>query len=187
MERSTANIRDALREGLIGRVCIVGVGNRQRGDDGAGPSVIDARRGGTRGDWVDAGMAPENFLEPIARANPDTILIVDAVDFGGFPGDCRMMDAAAMDMVVLSTHAGSLGILGEYLRVRTGAKIHVIGIQPERIDTREGLSHHVEASVRDLTAMLSDLLDPANNNQAESSFQLARAKSSKGRAMNRRC
>lgn len=143
---------------LHGRVCVVGVGNRQRGDDGAGPRAIDARGEGTGGVWVDAGMAPENFLEPIARSNPDTVLIVDAVAFGGFPGECRLMDAAAMNMVVLSTHSGSLGMLSEYLAARTGARVHVLAIQPETIDAREGLSPPVDKSVRELTLILSDLL-----------------------------
>jgi hydrogenase maturation protease HycI len=147
---------------LQGRVCIVGVGNRHRGDDGAGPHVIDARREGTRGVWIDAATAPENFLEPIARSNPDTVLLVDAVAFGGSPGECRLMEAAVMDMVALSTHAGSLGMLSEYLSARTGAHVRVVGIQPERIDARTGLSYPVERTVGELSAILSDLLSSIN-------------------------
>ncbi len=148
----------SLRDLLSGRVCIVGVGNRQRGDDGAGPAVIDSRSSETRGVWVDAGIAPENFLERIARTNPDTVLIVDAVHFGGFPGERRLMNVTAMDMMVLSTHAGSLGLLGEYLSNRTGARVHVMAVQPESVDSYEGLSQPVEKSVRELAAMLSDVL-----------------------------
>lgn len=154
----TANIRVALENLLGGRVCIVGVGNRGRGDDGAGPCVIDRRRPETSGVWIDAGVAPENFLEPIARTNPDTVLIVDAVNFGGIPGECRLMEASAMDVVVISTHAGSLSILGDYLSARTDAQLWVLGIQPKRIDLREALSDPVARSVRELAAMLSDLL-----------------------------
>ena len=143
---------------LVGRVCIVGVGNRQRGDDGAGPRLIDQRRPECPGVWIDAGVAPENFLGPIARTNPDTVLIVDAVNFRGAPGEYRLLETSEMDMVVLSTHAGSLSRLGEYLAARAGARIHALGIQPERIDVREGLSQPVARSVRELAAMLSDLL-----------------------------
>jgi hydrogenase 3 maturation protease len=158
MKLLSPNIKLALDALLAGQVCIVGVGNRSRGDDGAGPRVIDARRGATRGVWIDAGMAPENFLEPIARSSPDTVLIVDAVAFGGFPGECRLMNVEAMDTAALSTHAGSLAILGEYLSARTGARIHVLGIQPVSIDAGEALSHSVGESVREVAAMLSDLL-----------------------------
>ena len=71
----------------------MGVGNRQRGDDGAGPRLIDARNPAARGVWLDAGAAPENYLETIAGTNPDTILFVDAVAFGGISGECRLIDA----------------------------------------------------------------------------------------------
>lgn len=157
----------SLRAFLSGRICIVGVGNVQRGDDGAGPCVIDARRSGTRGVWVDAGVAPENFLEPIARSNPDTVLIVDAVTFGGFPGECRLLDVTELDALVLSTHACSLGLLSDYLSARTGARLGVLAIQPERIDAGEGLSYPVKKSVRELAAMLSVILTSASDGNAQ--------------------
>ena len=158
MKPSDCDLTTSLRDLLRGRVCIVGVGNRQRGDDGAGPRVIDGRRPAAGGVWLDAGIVPENFLEPIARTNPDTVLIVDAVDFGGLPGVCRLMDAAAMHTAAVSTHAGSLSLLSDYLSARTGARIKVMAIQPETIEVREGLSQAVEESVLQLTATLSELL-----------------------------
>jgi len=153
------NMTTLLRDLLAGRVCIVGVGNRHRGDDGAGPRLIDARHPAAQGVWMDAGVAPENFLEPIVRTNPETILIVDAVAFGGFPGERRLMDVTAIDTFAVSTHAGSLAMLGDYLLARTGARIQIMAIQPERI-VGDGLSQAVETSVLKLTAMLSDLLAP---------------------------
>ena len=161
MKPPDLNMTATLRELLAGRVCIMGVGNRHRGDDGAGPRLIDARHPAARGVWLDAGVAPENFLEPIVRTKPDTVLIVDAVAFGGLPGECRLMDAMAMDMTVVSTHAGSLGMLSEYLSARSKARIRVIAIQPEKIDAREGLSQPVEKSVLELAAVLSELLASA--------------------------
>jgi hydrogenase maturation protease len=157
------NMRVALADLLAGRVCVVGVGNRGRGDDAAGPRVIDARGDATRGVWIDAGMAPENFLEPIARSNPDTVLIVDAVTFGGSPGQCCLMNAEATDTPALSTHCGSLAMLGSYLSARTGAQIRVLGIQPECTDVRDGLSHPVGEAVDEVAAMLSELLGSVRN------------------------
>ena len=146
----------------VRRACIVGVGNRNRGDDGAGPRLIDLRRPDTRGFWFDAGPVPENVLEPIVRTQPDTVLLVDAVSFGGTAGQCRVMDASQFDTLSLSTHAGSLQLIAEYLSARTAAQIRVLAIQPARIDAREGggegLTDCVETTVRQLAATLSDLL-----------------------------
>jgi Ni,Fe-hydrogenase maturation factor len=63
-------------------------------------------------------------------------------------------------MLVLSTHAGSLSILGEYLSARTGADLEVLGIQPKSIDVGDALSDPVARSVHELAATLSDLLSP---------------------------
>ena len=153
---------------LHGFVCVVGVGNRHRGDDGAGPRVIDARRPGAGGAWFDAGTAPENLLEPIARTNPHTVLIVDAVAFGGLPGEWRLLDVSDTDAMVLSTHAGSLAMFGEYLSVRTAARVHLLGIQPESMGGQEGLSRAVEESVAEIAMLLTELLaDDVQGNQIE--------------------
>ncbi len=158
MKHPGQNLNDTLGDLLSGRVCIVGVGNRGRGDDAAGPRLIDQRQPEAAGIWIDAGVAPENYLEPIARTSPDLVLIVDAVSFGGSPGECRLLDASLTETVVVSTHAGSLKLLAEYLSSRTAAQIRVLGIQPQRMELGKGLSRPVARSVRELASMLSDLL-----------------------------
>jgi hydrogenase 3 maturation protease len=145
---------------LTGRVCIVGVGNRYRGDDGAGPRLIDQHHSATSGFWIDAGVAPENYLEPIVRTNPEVVLIVDAVNFGGPAGSCQLLDPSTTASLGLSTHAGSLAILAEYLSARVGAQLKVLGIQPQRIDESDDLSDAVSRSVREMAAILSEILSP---------------------------
>ena len=160
------SIRIELQTLLVGRICVVGVGNRYRSDDAAGPRVIDLCRSEKSGVWIDAGVAPENFLERIARTNPDVVLIVDAVDFGGTPGECQIMDINIMEMVVISTHSLSLRMLGDYLAIRTDARVSVLAIQPEVIDMGEGLSDPVARSVHAMSVLLSDLLsnsEPASS------------------------
>lgn len=147
-----------LSEILVGHVCVVGVGNRHRCDDAVGPQVIDLRRPETPGAWIDAGVAPENHLELIVRAKPDTVLLVDAVDFGGRPGDCKITDINALETAAISTHAGSLRLLGEYLSIRSGVRPWVLAIQPQRIEAGEGLSEPVASTVRSIATLLSDLL-----------------------------
>lgn len=152
---------ESLREALGERTCIVGIGSRLRGDDAIGPRVIDGRPAGVRGAWIDAGSAPENFLEPIVQTDPDTVLFVDAVDFGGQPGEYRLLEPAVLDGVVLSTHAGSLRMLSDYLEARTGARVAVLAIQPERLDPGSGLSPRVAESVDRVIGLLSAALSRA--------------------------
>ncbi len=165
LKGTNRNLIASLSDLLKGRICIVGVGNRQRGDDGAGPRVIDARDPTAGGFWLDAGVAPENYLEPIARWKPDTILIVDVVAFGGDPGECQLIDPKTTETTSVSTHAGSLDTLCRYLSNRTGAQIKVLAIQPESIDLVNRLSPPVEDAVIALAQTLSSLLS-RNQDQA---------------------
>ena len=130
--RSTADDLDRLGEHLAGRVCLVGIGNRLAGDDGAGSAVAERLAGRVAARIIDAGIAPENHLEPIVRDEPDTIVLVDAVDFGGEPGSVRMLDPGALSAGGLSTHATSLGMVHDYLRARSPARAVILGIQPRQ-------------------------------------------------------
>ena len=56
-------------------ICIVGVGNRTKGDDAAGPTLIDLLADSASRHCIDAGIAPENYLEKIAACAPDLSLI----------------------------------------------------------------------------------------------------------------
>jgi len=117
-----------------------------RGDDGAGPALIREVAGRVAAECVDAGEAPENHLEPIARRRPEIVLIVDAVNFGGAPGEFRLFDD--FDTAGgLSSHAPSLGLLAEYLRARTSARLVLLGIQPASVAFRRPLSDSLARSV----------------------------------------
>jgi hydrogenase 3 maturation protease len=138
----------------------MGIGNRLRGDDGAGPQVIERRDRDAAGIWIDGGTTPENFLEPIARAAVELVLIVDAVDFGGRPGECRLLDVDELEAFAISSHSGSLGVFRDYLAARAEAVVKVVGIQPGRLRMETRLSDSVEESARELAGVLSRLLAP---------------------------
>ena len=103
---------------------------------------------------IDAGFIPENHLETVAGKNPDTILMVDATDFGGAPGEARLLHPDKVAYSGISTHAGSLQMLAEYLRARTQARIAVLAIQPADTSAGEGLSPAVSITLRDLLEIL---------------------------------
>jgi hydrogenase 3 maturation protease len=141
-------LRTALQALLHARVCLFGVGNRARGDDGAG-SVLAERLRDTPGLCaIDAGTTPENFLEPAVRTRPGVIVIADAADLGGEPGDWRILDPVQLSTAGLSTHALSLNMAAEYFALRTPARVVVLGIQPATIAAVTGLSDPVSRTVQ---------------------------------------
>jgi hydrogenase 3 maturation protease len=135
-------------------VCIVGIGNRLKADDGAGPALIDLLEERPGRLLVDAGVAPENYVEKIARMEPDTVLLVDAMDLGARPGHHAVFRPGDLAAGGISSHAGSLELVADYLRNRTNATIHVLGIQPGSLQPGAGLSPPVRAAVRDLADVL---------------------------------
>jgi hydrogenase 3 maturation protease len=140
---------------MEGRVCLLGIGNRQWRDDGVGSYITEALQSCPQFDVIDAGTVPENYLETVVQKNPDTILMIDATDFGGAPGELRLMETKNIAQSGLSTHAGSLQMLAKYLRIRTGARIALLAIQP--VDSRhgQGLSPEVSQTAQFLQRTLA--------------------------------
>lgn len=145
----------ALKDKLKGRVVLLGVGSRIRGDDAAGPELIEILKKG-RPDTereiflFDGGEVPENYLLPIANLKPNLVIIVDAVDFGSRPGTIKLFPIRQIPQGSLSTHRLSLRFLGSYLEKEIQAKIFVLGIQPKSIKLEEKLSPEVKKALRDL-------------------------------------
>ncbi|MDD5677506.1 MAG: hydrogenase 3 maturation endopeptidase HyCI [Kiritimatiellae bacterium] len=146
-----------LKQNLKGKVCVVGIGNRLKGDDGAGPELIDRLTGHGRLCCMDAGVAPENYLEKIVQAAPDTILLVDAMDFGGEAGAYRLFTSDQITGGGLSSHALSLRMTCDYLHQRMAVHVFILGIQPAQVEMNQPLSVLVKTAVDQLAAELGAL------------------------------
>ena len=132
---------------LRGKTVIVGIGNPLRGDDGFGPALIQRLRGKVRAACIDAGNAPENYLGPIAREDPDTILLVDVADMGLEPGQCRVLEPKEILKCGLTTHDLSSRMLIEFLQGQTRAHIFMLGVQPQQVSLGEGMSDCVKETL----------------------------------------
>ena len=114
--------------------CLVGIGNRLRGDDGAGPALCDRLVGRFGGEAIDAGVAPENHLERVATSPAELVLVVDAADFGGAPGEVRILSPDEMVSGGVSTHACSPGLLVDYLCARRDEPLTVVFVAVQPLD-----------------------------------------------------
>ena len=148
------HLKDQLKGFINGQVCLLGIGNRYWHDDGVGSYIAEALESRQGFDVIDAGFIPENHLETVAQKNPDTILMVDATDFGGAPGQARLLYPDKVAYSGLSTHAGSLRMLAEYLHARTQAPIALLAIQPADTSAGEGLSAEVSNTFKSLLEAL---------------------------------
>ena len=127
-------------------VVVVALGNDFRGDDGAG--VLFGRLLKEQGFFtvIEGGDAPENVTGPIVGSQPAVIIIADALDFGGRPGDFTFLPVEQLAGSGISTHS-SLYLFVDHLKLMTGAGIHVLGFQPQQLGIDEGLSDAVRTCV----------------------------------------
>ena len=147
-----------LKEHLKGKVIILGIGNTLRSDDGAGSVLASRIAGKTRFQVFDSGPTPENYLEKIIKEKPDNLVILDAADFGGSPGEYRALDAGELKTVnFFSTHNASITLTINYLQNSMKADIIILIIQPKTIVFSDALSEEVEKSIDSLEAWFLSL------------------------------
>ncbi len=154
-----SGVPESLERVLSGSVCILGVGNRHRRDDGIGSLIAKGLAGRRYAQAIDAGTVPENYLEMVARSRPDTVLVVDAVDFGGDPGEWRVLDPGAIALDGLSSHALSLRMAAEYLSARTQAHVALLAVQPADVGAGTELSDEVSQTMDFLEETLAHVLE----------------------------
>lgn len=152
--------REAVRRGVIG------LGNPLRGDDGVASELfgrlreIDEETGTDDTEFLEFGDA--NFRLLHALADFDRVLVVDAVRFGGEPGDHVLFTPE--EVISRTGHGGShdsdlleLVELAERLD-ETSATVRIFGIQPGPMEIRPGLSDRLEARMPELRSALEEAI-----------------------------
>ncbi|MBN1697753.1 MAG: hydrogenase 3 maturation endopeptidase HyCI [Spirochaetales bacterium] len=151
-------IGKSIKSFIKGNALVVGIGNCLKGDDGAGSLLAQQLSTGGRIDCLDAGVSIENYLGTIVKKKPDTLLIIDAVDFGASPGTIRVFERPNFPVTHVSTHGMSLHFFFDMLHQEGVTNIILIGIQPERVTLGEGLSAPVQSALDELYEILIRLL-----------------------------
>ncbi|MGZ4862970.1 MAG: hydrogenase 3 maturation endopeptidase HyCI [Halobacteriota archaeon] len=162
IDRFESDVSHRLKRCSGTKIALLGIGNELRRDDSVGLAVIDGL-GALIDDpsisLVKCHEVPENFTGRVKRFNPACVILIDAADFGGAPGEVRVFELNELEGIEITTHRPSLAVLGEYLQSETSAGIFVIGIQPEDQEFGEGLS----PAVRRASTMVAGALRTALN------------------------
>jgi hydrogenase 3 maturation protease len=142
----------------------MGVGSTDYGDDGFGIRLAEklAVKLANRPNApvvIDAGTMPERYTGRIADEAYDSLTFLDAVDFGGEPGDVLVANSEEMAsrFPQISTHKISLGMLANWIESSGVTKAWLIGVQPESLRMGRGISPTVQDSLDILEELLSDI------------------------------
>lgn len=135
------------------RISVIGVGNRHRGDDGAGPAVLDEleqRNLPENVALIDLGSNPLHVIEYFASS--DRVVVIDAALMGVEAGEVKRFkveDLSLLGKNPFSTHSYGLSE-GIYLAKSLGCmpnELVLIGIQPGCVDAGTELSPDVRKSI----------------------------------------
>jgi hydrogenase maturation protease len=154
------DLRSELRAELRGRVCLVGIGNPDLGDDGFGVRLAEDIQAAGYPDVVVAGTTPERWAARLAQADFDTVVFLDVVRIPAEPGAVAFLGVGdlAMQFPQISTHKLSLGTLAKMIETTSRAKVWLLGTQPKTLLPGAGLSESVSTTLEALKALLCEVL-----------------------------
>ena len=139
---------------------VIGVGNRDRGDDAAGPVVCDLIRA-ARIAGVETLVFEGSVVDlPLHWEPDDRVVIVDAAAPSGRPGRITDVDALADRLVApgtISTHTVDVGAAIELARAmaKLPAELSIVGIEGASFEFGAGLTPEVDSGVRQVVEQIS--------------------------------
>ena len=147
-----------------GRRLLIGVGNRDRGDDAVGPIVCDLVREQQLAGVVIEVLEGSVVDLPLRWEPDDHVVIVDAAEPAGSAGHVTVVDALAEHLTApntISTHSIDVGAAIELSRAldRLPSGLHIVGVEAEAFEFGAPLTTSVQAAAERLAATLSRRAD----------------------------
>ncbi len=144
---------DGLGECEADQLVFVGLGNRDRGDDAAGLVLLSQLQevpdlAGAH--FINAGRTPENYLQHLLNLQPELVIFLDAVRWGGEPGEVTWLSPAQIETAGMSTHTYSIRMIEQYLQAQRPMEVKYLGIQPVSTGLGEPISDEVSSRIQDL-------------------------------------
>lgn len=153
MSNLSAEIQSLLSLNLSPTV-ILTIGNSLRGDDGVGPYIASKLSSSDVLLIINAECNPENSIDKITAFKPKSIIVIDAADFRGEPGQIELIDKAHIPETTVSTHLIPLKVIAEILYEDTKAEIKFLGIQPKNVNLGTKICEEVKTSADNIIAQI---------------------------------
>ena len=135
---------------------IIGVGNDISGDDGFGPELARRLKPILGERAIDGGLAPENWTGPIAALSPKTLIIADAVAFGGETGEIRILDPDELESGLPATHGPGFSPLLYFLKdTLPQLKTIILAVQPGETGLMKPISKKVNSAIEKIVGAIS--------------------------------
>ena len=136
---------------------VVGIGNILKGDDAAGVLVCQQLEGKTCAKLMDTGTVPENYIQPIIRKSPESLVVIDAIDFGAAAGTIKVFRPEQLSSIVISTHTLSPRLFVDMICQDIKVAVYFVGIQPGHTQLGEPMSEAVAEAVERLVYTIAKI------------------------------
>jgi hydrogenase maturation protease HycI len=151
----TVELKELFTPSRKGLLLAITIGNRFRSDDGVGPFIArQIKKSKKNVIVINAEDKPENIIDRAIQLKPCKVVIIDAANFGGIPGEIRLIEKNNVPDTSLSTHSLSPNILAAIIEADTGADVFFLGIQPKSIQLTEGLAEPVKKSAEKIISCI---------------------------------
>jgi hydrogenase maturation protease len=150
--RNVADLARRLSEFVTPTTAIVCVGSELRGDDAAGVEIARRLIGTVPWRVFNTQTAPESFLMKIVEGRPQSLVLVDALDFGAPGGAVALLEADGIEGQSPSTHGPAPSAFLRIVQMMHQCPCFVLGIQPAGLKAGEPLSEAVAAAVEMVVA-----------------------------------
>jgi hydrogenase maturation protease len=132
-----------------GRRVVITIGNPLRADDGVGPFIGEQVLDQDGLLVLNALMNPEDIVEDAIEYKPEKMIVIDAADFGGEPGEIRIIPLDRLQhYTVLSTHQFPVHVPLNIVKEETDATLVILGIQPASVEFGDPISEEVRQTAQ---------------------------------------
>ncbi len=147
----------------IRKLAVLGVGNPDKGDDGAGPycAGLLKRLESAAADRllvIDGRDVPESQTGPLRRFGPDLTLIIDAAAGGLAPGMISIVAREKISDAGVSTHHIPLTYLIRYLEESIGSRVLVVGVEPATLEPGAPMTPAVKKAAETVSEFLLEAI-----------------------------
>jgi len=118
----------------------VGIGNVLKCDDGVGVYIAQRIKERNTIKVLVVEVSIENYIGRINKFHPDTLVLIDAVNFGKNPGFCSLLPPDRIMDFTTNTHNISLKKLLGFFK----SSVFVLGIQPQNMTIGDTISEPVK-------------------------------------------
>lgn len=153
------DIYDVLKGRLTENAVVVGVGNLDCKDDGAGVVLAEKLASCGHLEAIVAGDSPEFYLGDIGERHPRTLMFVDAVDMGSPPGSVAIVEKDQVPDGWGHTHRPPLAVIMQFLAAETGADTFLLAVQPQDISAGNGLTSNVAETVEVMSSFIREIAE----------------------------